>query len=97
MRGSGHKPEPAQELNARRRKLTKEIQNIEAKIALLETQKKELDSILLDPTLYNNKEKSVEINKQHKTIIQELSTLYNGWDTIHAELESVNDNQCDPV
>jgi len=80
------------ELNARRRKLTKEIQNIEAKIALLETQKKELDHILLDPTLYNNKEKSVEINKQHKTIIQELSTLYNGWDTIHTELESVNDN-----
>lgn len=80
------------ELNARRRKLTKEIQNIEAKIALLETQKKELDHILLDPTLYNNREKSVEINKQHKTIIQELSTLYNGWDTIHAELESINDN-----
>src|SRR3990167_8886312 len=68
-----------------------------AKIALLETQKKKLDSILLDPTLYNNKEKSVEINKQHKTIIQELSPLYNGWDTIHAELESVNDNQFDPV
>ncbi|MCR4321878.1 MAG: ATP-binding cassette domain-containing protein, partial [Candidatus Brocadiaceae bacterium] len=80
------------ELNARRRKLTKEIQNIEAKIALLETQKKELDHILLDPTLYNNKERSVEINKQHKTIIQELSILYNGWDAIHAELESVSDN-----
>lgn len=85
------------ELNARRRKLTKEIQNIEEKIASLETQKKELDHILLDPTLYNNREKSVEINKQHKTIIQELSTLYNGWDTIHAELESANDNQFDPV
>jgi len=80
------------ELNARKRKLTKEIQNIEAKIALLETQKKELDSILLDPILYNNKEKSIEVNKQHKTIIQELNTLYNGWDTIHAELESANDN-----
>ena len=85
------------ELNARKRKLTKEIQNIEEKIALLETQKKELDHILLDPALYNNREKSVEINKQHKTIIQELSTLYNEWDTIHAELESANDNQFDPV
>jgi len=80
------------EHNARKRKLTKEVQNIEDKIALLETQKKELDHILLDPTLYNNKERSVEINKQHKTIIQELSTLYNGWDNIHAELESINDN-----
>lgn len=85
------------ELNARKRKLTKEIQTTEERIALLETQKKELDSILLDPTLYNNKERSVEINKQHKTTIQELNTLYNRWDTIHAELETVNDNQCDPV
>ena len=78
------------EQNARKRKLTKEIQTTEERIALLETQKKELDSILLDPTLYNNKEKSVEINKQHKTTIQELNTLYNRWDTIHAELESAN-------
>ncbi|HHT9122979.1 MAG TPA: ABC-F family ATP-binding cassette domain-containing protein [Candidatus Wunengus sp. YC63] len=85
------------ELNARRRKLTKEIQNIEEKIASLETQKKELDSILLDPALYNNREKSVEINKQHKTIIQELSVLYNGWDTTNTELESISDNQFDPV
>ncbi|HHT9114629.1 MAG: ABC-F family ATP-binding cassette domain-containing protein [Planctomycetes bacterium] len=85
------------EMNARRRKLTKEIQNIEEKIASLETQKKELDSILLDPALYNNREKSVEINKQHKTIIQELSVLYNGWDTTNTELESINDNQYDPV
>ena len=85
------------EQNARKRKLTKEIQTIEERIALLETQKKELDSILLDPALYNNRERAVEINKQHKTIIQELSTLYNGWEAIHAELESANDNQCDPV
>ena len=85
------------ELNARKRKLTKEIQNIEEKISLLETQKKELDSVLLDPTLYSNREKSVEINKQHKTITQELTTLYNNWETIHTELESVNDNQFDLV
>lgn len=85
------------EQNARKRKLTKEIQTTEERIALLETQKKELDSILLDPALYNNRERAVEINKQHKTIIQELSTLYNGWEAIHAELESANDNQCDLV
>jgi ATP-binding cassette subfamily F protein 3 len=78
------------ELNARKRKLTKEIQTTEERIALLETQKKELDSILLDPALYNNRERAVEINKQHKTIIQELNTLYNRWDTVHAELETAN-------
>ncbi len=85
------------ELNARKRKLAKEVQNIEEKIAVLEAQKKELDAILLDPALYNNREKSVEINKQHKTVIQELSALYNGWDTTNTELESINDNQFDPV
>jgi ATP-binding cassette subfamily F protein 3 len=85
------------ELNARKRKLTKEIQNIEEKIALLETQKKELDSILLDPALYTDREKSVEINKQYKTITQELTGLYNDWETVHTELETVNDNQFDFV
>lgn len=80
------------EHNARKRKLAKEVQNIEAKIALLETQKKELDHIFLDPTLYNNKEKSVEINKQHRTIIQELNTLYSRWEIARTELESVSDN-----
>ena len=63
----------------------------------METKKKELDSILLDPALYNNRERAVEINKQHKTVIQELSALYNGWDTTNTELESINDNQFDPV
>jgi len=97
--GSSQKQQYLQkkELNARKRKLAKEIQNIEEKIASLETKKKELDSILLDPALYNNRERAVEINKQHKTVIQELSALYNGWDTTNTELESINDNQFDPV
>jgi len=30
----------------------------------------------------------------HPTI---LTTLYNAWETIHAELESVNDSPCDTV
>ncbi len=80
------------EQNARKRKLTKEIQNIEDMTAILETQKKELDHILLDPTIYNNKEKSIEINKRYKNITQELNTLYSKWETVHAELESLNDN-----
>ncbi|MFN3532936.1 MAG: ribosomal protection-like ABC-F family protein [Candidatus Brocadia sp.] len=79
------------EQNARKRKLTKEVQNIEEKIALLETQKQELDNILSDPALYNDKEKFIEINKQYKAITQELNTLYNRWETAHSELESVSD------
>jgi len=85
------------EQNARKRKLAKEIQTTEERIALLETQKKELDAVLLDPALYTDREKSVEINKQYKTLTQELTTLYNTWETINTELESVNDSPCDPV
>lgn len=77
------------EQNARKRKLTKEVQQVEEKIAFLETQKKELDHIFSDPALYNDKEKSVEVNKQYKAINQELSTLYNRWEEMHTELESV--------
>ena len=80
------------EQNARKRKLAKEMQNIEGKIALLETQKKEHDHILLNPELYSDKEKAIEINGQYKAITQELNTLYNRWETVHAELESVRDN-----
>lgn len=80
------------EQNARKRKLTKEVQNIEDKIALLETQKKELDHVLLDPTLYDNKEKSVEIHKQYKDTTRELNTLYSKWEEVHTELESVREH-----
>ncbi|MBU6391306.1 MAG: ABC transporter ATP-binding protein, partial [Planctomycetes bacterium] len=80
------------EQNARKRKLAKEVQNIEKKIVLLETQKKEQEHILLNPELYSDKEKSIEINGQYKAITQELNALYNRWETVHAELESVRDN-----
>ena len=80
------------EQNARKRRLTKEVQDIEGKIALLENKKRELDSIFQDTTLYSNKEKSVEINKQYKNITDELSSLCNRWETVHAELVSVCDN-----
>jgi ATP-binding cassette subfamily F protein 3 len=77
------------EQNARKRKLEKEIQGIEEKIVLLERQKKELDHILYDPKLYEDKEKSVEINRQYKTVTQELNTLYTQWESVHANLESL--------
>ncbi len=80
------------EQNARKRKLSKEIQNIEERISLLETKRKGLDYTLSDTTLYSNKEKSLEINKQYKVVTQELASLYNKWELVHAELESFRDN-----
>ncbi len=85
------------EQNARKRKLAKEVQSMEEKIALLETQKKEFDKTLTDPTLYNDKEKSVEINKQYKTVTDELNSFYKRWEVIHAELESVNNAMVNDV
>ena len=80
------------EQNARKRRLAKEVQDIEGKISLLENKKREFDSIFQDTTLYSNKEKSVEINKQYKIITDELSSLYKRWETVHAELVSICDN-----
>jgi ATP-binding cassette, subfamily F, member 3 len=80
------------EQNAKKRKLTREIQQIEENITLLETQKKELDSVFSDATVYANKEKSAEMNKRYKAIIQELNLLYHKWEIIHGEFESVNNN-----
>ena len=75
--------------NARKRKLTKEAQNIEERTVSLEAEKKELDNVLLDTTLYSNKEKAVEVNKQYQSVTQELNTLYKEWEDIHAELEAI--------
>ncbi|MEK7853169.1 MAG: ABC transporter C-terminal domain-containing protein [Planctomycetota bacterium] len=75
--------------NARKRKLTKEAQNIEERTISLEAKKKELDNLLLDPTLYSNKEKAVEVNKQYQSVTQELNTLYKEWEDIHVELETI--------
>ena len=80
------------EQNARKRRLAKEVQDIEGKLSLLENKKREFDSIFQDITLYSNKEKSVEINKQYKIITDELSSLYKRWETVHAELVSICDN-----
>ncbi|TLD42949.1 MAG: ATPase component of ABC transporter with duplicated ATPase domain [Candidatus Jettenia ecosi] len=79
------------EQNARKRKLTKEVQTVEEHIALLEMQKKEFDHVFSDVTLYNDKEKSVEINKQYKTLTEELDSLYKRWEIAHTELESLHD------
>ena len=79
--------------NARKRKLTKEAQNIEEKTISLEARKKELDNLLLDPTLYSNKEKAVEVNKQYQSVNQELNTLYKEWEDIHAELETITSDE----
>lgn len=80
------------EHNARKRKLAKEVQTVEENIAFLEIQKKELDHVFSDVTLYNNKEKSVEINKQYKSLTEELNSLYERWEIAHTELESLYDN-----
>lgn len=80
------------EQNARKRKLTKEVQTVEEHIALLEMQKKEFDHVFSDVTLYNDKERSVEINKQYKALTEELNSLYKRWEIAHTELESLHDN-----
>ncbi|GAB62043.1 MAG: ABC transporter ATP-binding protein [Candidatus Jettenia sp.] len=78
------------EQNARKRKLTKEVQTVEEHIALLEVQKKEFDHVFSDVTLYNDKERSVEINKQYKVLTEELNSLYKRWEIAHTELESLH-------
>lgn len=78
------------EQNAKRRKFTKELQKIEERISYLETQKKELDQTLLDTELYNDKERHIIINKQHKSVSAELNDLYKKWEVLHTELEAVD-------
>ncbi|MGQ3683965.1 MAG: ABC-F family ATP-binding cassette domain-containing protein [Candidatus Loosdrechtia sp.] len=80
------------EQNAKKRKLTREVQEIEEHITLLETRKKEMDSVFSDAIVYTEKEKSAELHRCYKATIQELNALYRKWEAINTELESVINN-----
>lgn len=56
----------------------------------MKRKKKELDQTLLDTELYNDKERHIIINKQHKSVSAELNDLYKKWEVLHTELEAVD-------
>lgn len=74
-------------------RLKKEIQDkidpIEARIASLEKRQEEIDALLCDPKTLSDSTRVQELMIERKTGEEALATDYERWETLAAELESV--------
>ncbi|HJW39344.1 MAG TPA: ABC-F family ATP-binding cassette domain-containing protein [Candidatus Udaeobacter sp.] len=67
-----------------RREKEKRVHEIEAKIAALEGQQKELAAALEDPTAYEPGGRAVSINRELAAVTADLARLTNKWETVTA-------------
>ena len=72
---------------AKLRPIKQEIEKIEARIAVLETEKKSLEPQLADPALYNDFQRSRPLMARFSEIEQELPALYDRWEKLQESLE----------
>lgn len=103
----GHKPEERsrktreekrQEAEERNRisratsALKRELTETEKRIALLETNKKEGETILCEPDIYHDPERIKQLNLELKAISAELEDLYYTWNDLSLRLEAMEDS-----
>jgi len=71
------------------RDLINEITQLEKKIELLEEKKGSLENTLTDPETYNDPKKAFSLNKEFKTISEELSGVMSKWENLSEELINI--------
>jgi len=72
------------------RTLSKQLENIEKYIHRLEDEIKDLESKLMDETLYSDSDKIREINHTYSESKEKLQSLYTEWEEITVKLEEIN-------
>ncbi len=70
------KPAKIKEVNTNK----KELEKLEKDIIKLETKKSDLEKVLLDPNIYNDYQKCLEIGKELKIIQEKLGVLNKQWE-----------------
>jgi len=71
------------------RDLINEIAQLEKKIELLEEKKGSLENTLTNPETYNDPKKAFSLNKEFKTISEELSGVMSKWENLSEELINI--------
>ena len=66
--------------------LKKEVVSLEARIALLETEKKSAESQLADPAVFADQARSVPLVNQYRAAEKKLEELYSRWEQKQEEL-----------
>ena len=75
---------------AQTRPLLAEIARLEARIATLETEQKELDPQLADPAIYADFARAQPLLDRHRANKDELERLYAGWEEAQERLAGVS-------
>lgn len=73
------------EEQAKLRKRQNELKKTEDSIHQLETRNGEIDQLLTKEEIYTNVEKLVELNQEKEQIEEELTKLYEIWETLAEE------------
>jgi ATP-binding cassette subfamily F protein 3 len=69
------------------------FQQLEEKVALLTKQKNELEKLLTDPSVYSDKNKFVEAEKNHAKAVQELSSLNKQYEEVFEKIMQLEASQ----
>lgn len=69
--------------------LKKKISDLEKKIAALEIKEKELENLLLDPSIYGDHQKIMELNGEYQKVKQSLKAKVKEWEEVSLSLEEV--------
>jgi ATP-binding cassette subfamily F protein 3 len=78
-----------QSISAKRKSLEQQISKIESEIEQLESEKEEIENLLLKPEVFKDENKSKRLNKRYQQLQSKLPELYNNWEKIHIELETL--------
>lgn len=81
--------EARRELAARRRPLTRLIEETETRLAEIADRKNELNEALADPVTYQNSEKARLLNQELQTLADEASALEQKWEHAMTDLEGI--------
>lgn len=71
-----------------RRKIQKNLEEIETGIMAMESQKTELEKLLSDPDTYSNEDKAREYTAAYRQLEKSLETAYHDWEIVNEELEA---------
>ncbi len=78
------------ELQAKRRKLESSLKKAESDIEQLETKIDALDAEMSKPEIATNVGKLAELSREREALADQLSTLYEQWESYSEELEELN-------
>jgi ATP-binding cassette subfamily F protein 3 len=65
------------------------VAHAEEEIERLETRKKELELLMAEPQLYQDQDKFAEAGKEYNSLGRKLERLYQRWEEIQAQVETV--------